>query len=78
VQRYVESGWQYEKREFRKTATLGHRDTDGMEQQKYLQRQNERKIHEAESCVWGVDGIKTENRKIRVQSRNEKRREQAR
>jgi len=26
-----------------------------------------------QEVVWGMDGIKTENRKIRVQSRNEKR-----
>jgi len=42
-----------------------------MEQQKYFQRQNERKIHE-QKVVWGMDGIKTEKRKIRVQSRNKK------
>ena len=36
-------------------------------------RQNERKLQETESCVWGVDDIKTEKRKIRVQSKNKKR-----
>ena len=45
------SGWQYEKRKCRNTVTLGHRNTDGTEQQRYFQRQNERKIREEESCV---------------------------
>jgi len=47
-------------------------------EQKYSQRQNERKMQGAESYTWGVDDIKctkqeTEKRKIRVQIENEKR-----
>jgi len=48
------------------------RQSDGFGQ-KYFQCQNERKCQGAESCVWGVDNIKTEKRKIRVQSKNKKR-----
>jgi len=48
------------------------RQSDGFGQ-KYFQCQNERNLHEAESCVWGVDDIKTEKKKIRVQSKNRKR-----
>ena len=40
--------------------------------QMYFQRQNERKVQEAESCVWGADDIKPEKRKIHVQSKNKK------
>jgi len=50
-----------------------YRDTDGTEQQKYFQYRGERKLKEAESCVWDVDDIEREKRKIRVQSKNKKR-----
>ena len=45
------------------------RQSDGF-RQKYLQHQNERKLQEAESCVWDADDIKT---KTRVQSKGKKR-----
>jgi len=47
------------------------RQSDGFGQ-KYFQLQNERKRQGAESCVWGVNDIKTEERKIRVQSKKKK------
>ena len=56
--------------------TPAHRDTGGAEQQKYFQCQSERKHQEAESCVWGVDDIKREKRKIHAQSKKKKKRKE--